>query len=135
MSTAKEVKSDRRYTKDHEWAKRDGDELVIGITPFAVDQLGDITMVNFDVAVGDEVSAGKPFGTVESVKTVSDLYAPVSGKVTRINADLDPRPELVNEDCWGAGWMIAIATSEPDAPDGQLLDPADYGKHLSDEVV
>src|SRR5690242_15296773 len=108
MSSAKDVKDDRKYTKDHEWAKAEGKELVVGITAFAVDQLGDITLVNIDVKPGDEVEAGKAFGTIESVKTLSDLFAPVSGKVTRVNAALVDAPELVNEDCWGKAWMVAI---------------------------
>src|SRR3954468_1806078 len=108
-----DVRSDRRYTKDHEWAKSTDGEIVIGITAFAVDQLGDITLVNLDVKVGDTVTAGKAFGTIESVKTLSDLFAPVSGKIVRINADLENKPELVNEDCYGKAWMIAIAPSDP----------------------
>ncbi len=109
MSSSKEVKDDRKYTKDHEWARAEGDELLVGITAFAVDALGDITLVSLDVKVGDSVSAGKTFGTIESVKTLSDLFAPVSGKVTRINGTLENSPELINEDPWGKGWMIAIA--------------------------
>ena len=128
MSSAKEVKDDRKYTKDHEWARSVGADLEIGITAFAVDALGDITLVSLDVKVGDAVTAGKAFGTIESVKTLSDLFAPVNGKVTRVNAALENSPELVNEDCWGKGWMIAIA---PEAAAGELLDPAAYADHLS----
>ena len=109
MSSPKEVKDDRKYTKDHEWAQTEGSELLVGITAFAVDALGDITLVSLDVKVGDTVTAGKTFGTIESVKTLSDLFAPVSGKITRINGALENNPELVNEDPWGKGWMIAIA--------------------------
>ena len=76
-----------KYTKDHEWAKVDGKRVTVGITAFAVEQLGDITLVNLDVKVGDELTAGKAFGTIESVKTLSDLFAPVSGKVVEINKD------------------------------------------------
>ena len=128
MSSPKEVKDDRKYTKDHEWAKTEGSELLVGITAFAVDALGDITLVSLDVKVGDAVSAGKTFGTIESVKTLSDLFAPVSGKVTRINAALENNPELINEDPWGKGWMIAIA---PEASTGELLDAQSYADHLS----
>ena len=124
-----DVKADRRYSKDHEWAKVEGGEVVIGITAFAVDQLGDITLVNLDVKVGDSLAAGKAFGTIESVKTLSDLYAPLSGKVTRINAELDKKPELVNEDCWGKAWMIAIAPDAGQTVDS-LLDSAAYGQLL-----
>jgi len=120
--SAKEVKDDRKYTKDHEWAKEQGGLIVVGITAFAVDQLGDITLVGLDVKVGDEVEVGKPFGTIESVKTLSDLFAPVSGTVKAINAALEGEPELVNDDCWGKGWMISIEPSEP----GDLMDSAAY---------
>jgi glycine cleavage system H protein len=127
--SAKEVKDDRKYTKDHEWAKTEGDEVLVGISAFAVDQLGDITLVSVDVAEGATVTAGDTFGTIESVKTLSDLYAPVSGTLTRINSALEDRPELINEDPWGDGWMIAIRPS--DSTDG-LMDAAAYAKHLED---
>ena len=117
------------YTKDHEWAKVDGNRVKVGITSFAVEQLGDITLVSFDVKVGDEVAAGKAFGTIESVKTLSDLYAPVAGKVVRVNEALANKPELVNEDCYGKAWMIAIAPSDPNALAG-LLDAKSYGEYL-----
>lgn len=130
MSAAKDVKDDRKYTKDHEWAKRDGDAVVVGITAFAVDQLGDITLVSVDVKPGDSVQAGKTFGTIESVKTLSDLYAPVTGKVLRVNAALDDKPELVNDDCWGAGWMIAIEPSRWADEESGLLDAGAYSTHL-----
>jgi len=128
MSSPKEVKDDRKYTKDHEWARTEGGELVVGITAFAVDALGDITLVSLDVKVGDSVTSGKAFGTIESVKTLSDLFAPVNGKITRVNAALENSPELVNEDCWGKGWMIAIA---PDAGPSELMDATSYADHLS----
>ncbi len=118
-----------RYTKEHEWARAAGAEVTVGITTFAVEQLGDVTLVNFDVKAGDAVTAGKAFGTIESVKTLSDLYAPVSGTVVRVNADLATKPELVNEDCYGKGWMIAIATSDAKAIDA-LMDAAAYGEHV-----
>jgi glycine cleavage system H protein len=129
MSQAKEVKPDRKYTKDHEWALAEGAELVVGITAFAVDALGDITLVSLDVKVGDRVEANKAFGTIESVKTLSDLFAPVSGKVTRVNPALESSPELVNEDCWGKAWMIAIAPDDAAAAAG-LMDPGAYSAHL-----
>ncbi len=132
MSAATEVKDDRKYTKDHEWAKQEGSELVVGITAFAVDQLGDVTLVNLDIKPGDSVEAHKTFGTIESVKTLSDLFAPVSGKVTRVNAELENSPELVNDDCWGKGWMVAIEPSGGDA--GELLDPAAYKKHVEESA-
>lgn len=124
-----EVKADRRYTKDHEWAKESGAEVLVGITAFAVDQLGDITLVNLDVKAGDKITAGKAFGTIESVKTLSDLFAPISGTVARVNPELETRPELVNEDCYEKAWMIAITPSDA-AELGKLLDPAAYAEVL-----
>ena len=123
-----EFPSDLRYTKDHEWARRAGAEVQVGITAFAVEQLGDITLVNLDVKAGDTVTAGKAFGTIESVKTLSDLFAPISGKVVRVNGDLEGKPELVNEDCWKA-WMIAIAPAEGSAVDA-LMDSKTYADHV-----
>lgn len=128
---AKDVKDDRRYTKEHEWALREGNEILVGITAFAVDQLGDITLVSIDKKPGDTLVANKPFGTIESVKTLSDLFAPVSGKVSRVNDALENAPELVNEDCWGKAWMIAITPDNPADYDG-LLDAQAYAKHLEE---
>lgn len=119
------VKDDRKYTKDHEWAKKDGSEVVVGITAFAVEQLGDITLVNLDVKPGDSVAAGKAFGTIESVKTLSDLFAPISGKITRVNPLLEGSPEAVNDDCYEKAWMIAIEPSDASEVDG-LLDAGAY---------
>ena len=119
---------DLRYTKDHEWAKPAAGEITVGITSFAVEQLGDITLVNLDVKPGDMVTEGKAFGTIESVKTLSDLFAPVTGKVVRVNADLEAKPELVNEDCWKA-WMVAIAPADASAVNA-LLDAKGYADHV-----
>jgi glycine cleavage system H protein len=130
MSTAKEVKTDRNYTKEHEWALVQDAEVVIGISAFAVDQLGDITLVNLDVKPGASIQAHQTFGTIESVKTLSDLFAPISGTVTRVNAALETAPELVNEDPWGKGWMIAIKPSQLDAESSKLLDAAAYEAHV-----
>ncbi len=124
-----DVKDDRRYTKDHEWAKATAARSLVGITAFAVEQLGDITLVNLDVKAGDTLTAGKAFGTIESVKTLSDLFAPLSGKVARVNPALEDKPELVNEDCWEAAWMIGIAPSDASELDG-LLDPSAYAELL-----
>ena len=121
---ASDVRSDRRYTKDHEWAKATGSEIEVGITAYAVEQLGDITLVNLDVKVGDKVAKEGAFGTIESVKTLSDLFSPIAGTIARINADLDAKPELVNGDCYAA-WMIAIEPDDPKSIDG-LLDPEAY---------
>ncbi|HEX4446823.1 MAG TPA: glycine cleavage system protein GcvH [Polyangiaceae bacterium] len=124
-----QVPADRRYTKDHEWALESAGEVSVGITAFAVEQLGDVTLVNLDVKVGDEIAAGKAFGTIESVKTLSDLYAPLAGKVVKVNADLVNKPELVNEDCYGKAWMIAIAPSDPKAV-AALMDATAYAEHV-----
>jgi glycine cleavage system H protein len=122
--------TDLRYTRDHEWVRvGPSGEVTVGVTAFAVEQLGDITLVNLDVKVGDSVEAGKPFGTIESVKTLSDLYAPVSGRVVRVNEELATKPEAVNEECYGRGWMIVIAPSDATAA-GALMDAAAYGEHL-----
>ena len=125
MST--NVPAGLKYTKDHEWAKVDGNDVAVGVTSFAVEQLGDITLVNIDVKPGDTVVAGKAFGTIESVKTLSDLYAPVSGKVVKVNTDLETKPELVNEDCYGKAWMVVIAVDG--AADG-MMDEKAYADFL-----
>ena len=132
MSSESEVKSDLRYTEEHEWVRQDGDELVVGITAFAVDQLGDITLVNIDVEVGDSVSAGETFGTIESVKTLSDLFAPVSGRVTAINSNLEDAPETINDDCWGEGWMLRIECEDADEELDQLMDADAYQKFVAE---
>ena len=129
MSDKFEVRDGFLYTKDHEWAATKPEGLEVGITAYAGDQLGDITLVNLDVKVGDQLEAGKPFGTIESVKTLSDLFSPVSGKVVKLNTALENQPELVNEDCYGKGWMIVIAPSNP-GDQGELLSPPAYGAFL-----
>jgi glycine cleavage system H protein len=121
--------ADLRYTKDHEWARTSGSEVTVGITAFAVEQLGDVTLVTFDVKVGDSIVEGKAFGTVESVKTLSDLFAPVSGTVLRLNEALTNHPELVNEDCYGKGWMLVLAPSDAGRV-GALMDATAYGHHI-----
>lgn len=110
---------DLRYTKEHEWARREDDLVRIGITDFAQDQLGDVVYVDLP-APGTEVNKGQPFGEVESTKSVSDLYAPVSGTVEERNDDLDDRPELVNDDPYGAGWLVVIRPTEIDDVDSLL---------------
>jgi glycine cleavage system H protein len=130
MSQPTDVQDDRRYTKDHEWALKKDGELLVGISAFAVDQLGDITLVNWNVAPGERVSVGQVFGTIESVKTLSDLFAPVAGTVTKLNAVLESAPERVNEDCWGEGWMVSIKPDDPALADG-LLSPAAYREHIA----
>ncbi len=112
------------YCDTHEWVRVEGKKAVIGITDYAQEQLGDITYVDLP-SVGAALSAGADMGAVESVKAASELYCPVSGKVTKVNADLDASPELANSDPYGAAWMIEVELSEE--PKG-LLSPADYKK-------
>lgn len=119
-----DVPSDLRYTPDHEWVRDDGDSLVIGITHHAQDQLGDIVYVDLP-GPGAEVEQGQAFGEVESTKSVSDLFAPVSGTVVERNEELDDRPELVNSDPYGRGWMVTIQPRDRAQLDG-LLDAAGY---------
>ena len=118
--------ADLRYTKEHEWARKEGDLLVVGITSHAVEQLGDITMVTLPEA-GTTLTVGETFGDVDSVKAVSELYAPVDGEVVEINAALEDAPETVNESPYDGGWMLKIKPSDPAAFEG-LLDVAAYTK-------
>jgi glycine cleavage system H protein len=108
------VPTDRRYLKSHEWHKLDGQIVTIGITKFAADELTDITYVALP-AIGKEVTAGQPFGEVESVKATSDLYTGVSGVVAEVNAKLANAPELVNNDSFNEGWMVKLKVSDPAA--------------------
>ena len=101
-----------KYTSDHEWIKIDGNEAQIGITEFAQEELGDIVYV--DIATGKEVKQGKVFGTVEAVKTVSDLYMPITGTILEVNDKLDANPELINTDPYGEGWMVKISLASDD---------------------
>lgn len=121
--------ADLRYTQDHEWLRAQGTNWRVGITQFAVDQLGDITLVDLPKE-GDLVTKGQRFGTIESVKSVSDLYAPVSGRVVAINPALKDKPELVNSEPYAGGWMIEVEPSEKVELD-ELLDPAAYTKHVA----
>jgi glycine cleavage system H protein len=118
------VPGDLHYTKEHEWVRLDGDEAVVGITQFAADQLGDIVFVELPAA-GRTLERHATFGVVESVKAVSDLFAPVAGEVTGANDALAGSPELVNSDPYGEGWMLRIRLADP-AQVGELLDAAAY---------
>ncbi|PYX55330.1 MAG: glycine cleavage system protein GcvH [Acidobacteria bacterium] len=122
--------SDRKYTKEHEWIKAEGKNATIGITDYAQQSLGDIVFVELP-KVGAEIAAGKAFGTVESVKAVSDLYAPASGTVTEVNAELATAPEKINKDAHGA-WMLKITLKNPDEL-ASLLSAKDYEKFVSEE--
>jgi glycine cleavage system H protein len=122
--------TDYKYTKEHEWIKVDGKNATIGITHHAQEALGDIVFVDLP-KIGSEIHAGKAFGSVESVKAVSDLFAPVSGTVTALNGDLATAPEKINKDAHSA-WMIKIALKDP-AELNSLLSPADYEKFVAEE--
>ena len=100
------------YTEEHEWADFSGEDVTIGITDFAQGQLGDIVFLEFP-NIGDEVARGIPFGEIEAVKTVSELFAPISGTVTMINESLEETPENINQDCYGEGWLIKIRPKNP----------------------
>lgn len=123
------VPQDCKYTKEHEWVKMEGEKAVVGITGYAQEQLGDVVYVELP-KVGQEVYQLKPFGVVESVKAASDLFAPLSGKVLEINAELVQHPELVNQDPYGQGWMIKIQPAGPKEMD-KLLSPLDYEKYTA----
>ncbi len=118
------VPADLRYTRDHEWVRLDGDEAVIGITGYAADQLGDIVFVELP-EVGKQLEASRPFGVVESVKAVSDLFAPLAGEVVATNDALTGGPELVNTDPYGEGWMIRLHLADPNDLE-DLLDADAY---------
>lgn len=121
--------SDLKYTKDHEWARVEDDGRVrIGVTAYAVEQLGDVTLIDLP-KVGDEVSAHDRFGDIESVKTVSELFAPIGGKIADVNADLEDQPELVNDAPYQGGWMILLEPSAPGELEG-LMDAAAYEAFL-----
>jgi glycine cleavage system H protein len=122
--------TDRKYTKEHEWIQASGTTAAIGITDHAQESLGDIVFVELP-KVGEELTAGKTFGTVESVKAVSDLYAPASGTVTETNGDLATSPEKVNKDAHGS-WMLKITLKNMGDLDG-LLSAADYEKFVAEE--
>ena len=119
-----------RYSEEDEWAHLEGTRVTTGITDYAQQQLGDIVFVELP-EVGRVLEVGEPFGVIESVKAVSDLYAPVAGEVVEVNEVLGEQPETVNEDCYGEGWMIAIEIENESAL-ASLLDAAAYTKHVND---
>lgn len=115
---------DLKYTKEHEWARLEGASVRVGITQFAQEALGDIVYVDLPAA-GTKVEAGQPFGEVESTKSVSDIYSPISGTITERNAALEDGPELVNSEPYGEGWLVVIEMDDPSAVAG-LMDAAQY---------
>lgn len=126
MSTPKELK----YSEEHEWVKIEGGNVRIGITHFAQSELGDIVFVELP-QVGDDIKSGDPFGSVESVKTVSELYAPISGKVVEVNGELEDSPEFVNESPYENAWMIVVEPSDVSEIDG-LLSAEQYEELISE---
>ncbi|MFQ5451426.1 MAG: glycine cleavage system protein GcvH [Nitrospinaceae bacterium] len=126
-----EIPKDLRYTVEHEWIRVNGHNGVIGITEFAQDQLGDVVFVEMP-QVGSQVTRGHTFGVVESVKTVSDLYAPVSGTVVAVNKELETQPESINSEPYGKGWIMEVELSDP-AELEQLLTPEKYAEQCEKE--
>ncbi len=125
-----EIPEDLLYSREDEWARVEGGRVTVGVTDYAQQQLGDIVFVELP-EVGKAVERGEPFGVIESVKAVSDLYAPVTGEVVEVNEALTDSPEVVNADCYGDGWMVVIALS-----DGleELLDPTAYAQHVKERA-
>lgn len=126
-----EFPEDLKYSKEHEWVLVEDNVATVGITEFAQDQLGDIVFVELP-AVGDKVSKEDAFGVVESVKAVSDIYAPVSGKVLEVNDDLPENPEMVNEDAYGDGWMIKVEMNDREELQ-DLMSAAEYEEYVAEE--
>ena len=122
------VPNNLQYTSEHEWVKLEGGVATIGITDYAQSQLGDIVFVDLPKA-GDATTQGNNFGTIEAVKTVSDLFAPVSGTVVEVNAALADKPEAINQDCYGAGWMIKVKIS---GATSDLLSPEEYQQKIAE---
>lgn len=125
-----DIPSRLRFSREDEWARSEGGRVAVGITDYAQQQLGDIVYVELP-PVGKTFEKGEPFGVVESVKAVSDLYAPISGEVVEVNAALADHPELVNEDCYGDGWMVIFAPSDESELE-QLLDADAYAAHVQE---
>lgn len=125
-----EIPSELRYSREDEWCRVEGKRVIVGVTDYAQQQLGDIVFVELP-AVGTSVEKGEPFGVIESVKAVSDLYAPISGEVVEVNTGLSDHPENVNEDCYADGWMIAIEANDL-ADVAALLDAAQYRRHVEE---
>jgi glycine cleavage system H protein len=122
------IPEDLQYTKSHEWVRIEGDTVTIGITDHAQDELGDVVFVELPDE-GDTFDAGESFGTVESVKAVSDLYTPVGGEVVDVNSALEDAPENINEDPYGEGWIVKLRTTD----DADLLSPEEYEKVVEEE--
>jgi glycine cleavage system H protein len=125
-----EIPNDLRYSEDDEWVRQEEDSVTVGITDYAQQQLGDIVFIELP-ELGSTVDKGEPFGVIESVKAVSDLCAPISGVVAEVNESLMDRPETVNEDCYGEGWILLVEGTDSEEYDA-LLDPTAYRKHVDE---
>jgi len=123
------IPQDLRYTKEHEWVRLEGDAVTIGITDYAQGELGDIVFIEVDT-IGDSIGVDEVFGTIEAVKTVSDMFAPVAGEVLEFNENLEDEPELVNSDPYGAGWIMKMRVENPE-DSASLLDHEAYAKLLA----
>jgi glycine cleavage system H protein len=128
--TEYEIPDDLRYSREDEWVRTDGGRVLVGVSDYAQQQLGDIVYLELP-EVGNNVNQGDTFGVIESVKAVSDLFAPLGGEVVDVNTELVDNPEAVNEDCYGDGWMIALAPDDPSEIEG-LLDAAAYRKYVDE---
>lgn len=126
------IPNELKYTKDHEWVRLEGNVATVGITEYAQDQLGDIVYVDIE-SLDESVEAGETFGSVEAVKTVADLYMPVTGTVTEANEALDDQPELVNQDPYGDGWMVKVDVEDVEAVEA-LLSADQYKELISAEA-
>ena len=123
--------NDLKYSKEHEWVRQDGDIATIGITDFAQDQLGDVVFLDLQIGTGDMVTAGETFGEIESVKSVSELYSPLTGEVIDLNESLAEASETVNAEPYGGGWMIKVRMDDPSELDG-LLSAEEYEAFISE---
>lgn len=123
------IPSELKYTEDHEWVRMDGDVATFGVTDYAQGELGDVVFLELPEA-GDEIKQGEAFGSVEAVKTVADLYAPVTGEVTEVNETLEDAPETVNQDPYGDGWLVKVKLSDKTELDS-LMDAEAYEQHIS----
>ena len=124
------VPQNLKFTKDHEWLRVEGNDAFIGVTDFAQSQLGDVVFVEVET-VGETITKGESFGTIEAVKTVSDIFMPVSGEVLEFNTNLETTPEVINKDPYGEGWLIKISVSNKSELDG-LLNADDYSKLIAE---
>ena len=127
-----DIPQELRYTREDEWVRLEGERVVLGITDYAQQQLGDVVFVELP-ALGATLERGEPFGVVESVKAVADLFGPVSGRVVEVNTTLADQPELVNQDCYGDGWMLVVEPDDP-AEIEDLLAASDYRQHVKDRA-